>query len=255
VQLYVLVPPDTGNAGSGFWVTGDDYPLPGTRVASLFLSSGGRANSSKGDGKLATSEPSHAGRTPDQFVYDPNDPVPTVGGNMCCNGVLLLAGARDQSQVERRNDVLVYTTEPLEHEVAVIGPVEVKLWARSSAPDTDFTGKLVDVHVDGASHNVLDRIVRARYRNGSKNPPSLIEPGEDYEYTFTLGNAGTIFRKGHRIRLEISSSSFPHYARNLNTGQVNEWTAAVAQARQTVLHDDEHPSRLLLPVAPNVKSP
>jgi putative CocE/NonD family hydrolase len=174
---------------------------------------------------------------------------------MCCNGVLLLAGAREQSQVELRNDVLVYTSATLDRDVAVIGPVSVKLWAKSSARDTDFTGKLVDVHLDGRTHNVLDRIVRARYRHGSKLPPSLIQPEKAYEYTILLGNTATIFRKGHRIRLEVSSSSFPHFARNLNTGRSNEETSQVEVARQTILHDEEHPSRLVLPVAPGVHAP
>ncbi len=174
---------------------------------------------------------------------------------MCCNAILLADGAQDQTQVELRDDVLVYTSAPLETDVAVIGPVEVRLWATSSAPDTDFTAKLVDIHLDGASHNVLDRIVRARFRDGSKSAPSLIEPGEAYEYAIPLGNAGTIFRQGHRIRLELSSSSFPHYDRNLNTGLVNEWTAQVQVAHQAILHDRQHPSRLLLPIAPNVAIP
>jgi len=255
VQLYVLVPPDTGNGGSGFWVTGDTYPLPGTRVTTLFLASGGHANSSKGDGRLVAEQPRHAGSYQDQFDYDPRNPVPTVGGNMCCNGVLLLAGARDQTAVELRDDVLVYTSAPLDRDLAVIGPVEVKIWARSSSQDTDFTAKLVDIHLDGVSHNVLDRIVRARFRNGSKLPPSFIEPGKAYEYEILLGNAGTVFRKGHRIRLEISSSSFPHYARNLNTGLSNEWTSETEVARQTILHDEHHPSQLLLPVAAHVTVP
>ena len=251
VQLYILVPPDRGNTGSGFWLSADDYPPPGTETWSLFLSSGGRANTSAGDGRLVSRPPKRAGATPDGFAYDPRDPVPTAGGNMCCNSVLLANGAQDQTQVERRADVLVYSSPPLDDDVLVVGPVEVVLWARSSARDTDFTAKLVDVHLDGATHNVLDRVVRARFREGSKSPPSLVEPGKAYQYRILLGNAGTVFRKGHRIRLQISSSNFPHYARNLNTGLVNEWTADIEVARQTVLHDADHPSRLLLPVAPS----
>jgi len=254
VRLYVLVPPDTGNKGTGFYLSGDSYPLPGTAVYSLYLASGGKANSRLGDGQLVAGRPAENSPA-DEYVYDPADPVPTVGGNMCCNGVLLANGAQDQAPVELRRDVLVYTSAPLPSDVAVIGPVSVELWARSSAPDTDFTAKLVDVHLDGASHNVLDRIVRARLREGSKRRPELIVPGKDYEYDIPLGNAGTIFRKGHRIRLEISSSSFPHYARNLNTGKPNEWTAEIAVARQTILHDEGHPSRLVLSVAPDVHAP
>ncbi len=254
VRLYVLVPPDAGNAGTGFWVSGDSYPLPGTRTGTMFLSSRGHANSSRGDGQLVDDVPRYAGTAPDRFDYDPRNPVPTVGGNMCCNAVLLADGAQDQTQVELRDDVLVYTSAPLDRDLAVIGPVEASVWATSSARDTDFTAKLVDVHPDGASHNVLDRIVRARFRDGSKSSPSLIEPGKAYEYGILLGNAGTVFRRGHRIRLEISSSSFPHYDRNLNTGLVNEWTSEIEVAHQTILHDRQHPSRLLLPVA-NVSVP
>jgi uncharacterized protein len=169
---------------------------------------------------------------------------------MCCNGVLLPAGAREQRDVELRKDVLVYTGAPLDRDMAVIGDVVVKLWAKSTARDTDFTGKLVDVHPDGATHNVLDRIVRARYRHGSKLPPSLTHPGKTYEYRIELGNTATVFRRGHRIRVEISSSSFPHYARNLNTGLSNEATSQMEVARQTVLHDRKNPSRIELPVAP-----
>ena len=254
VTLNVLVPPDTGKTGSGFIVTGDSYPLPGTWNLNLFLSSGGNANSSKGDGELVWEEVRQRGSRPDRYDYDPAKPVPTTGGNMCCNNVLP-NGAQDQTEVELRNDVLVYTSAPLDRDLAVIGPVEVKLWAKTSARDTDFTAKLVDVHLDGASHNVLDRIVRARFRRGSKLPPSLIEAHEEYEYRILLGNAGTIFRKGHRIRLEISSSSFPHYDRNLNTGEVNEWSAEMKVAHQTILHDRHHSSRLVLPIAPGVSIP
>ena len=273
VQLYVLVPPDTGNQGSGFVLTSDSYPLPNTRWRRLFLSSGGNANSSKGDGQLVSgsfghhdslseddesreeeNSRRHVGSRPDRFDYDPNHPVPTTGGNMCCNNVLP-NGAQDQTEVELRNDVLVYTGPPLQRDIAVIGPVQVRIWATSSARDTDFTAKLVDVHPDGLTHNVLDRIVRARYRRGSKLPPSLIEPGEVYEYEIPVGNAGTIFKKGHQIRVEISSSSFPHYARNLNTGKSNEGTADTEVAHQTVLHDRRHPSHLLLPIVPDVSVP
>jgi putative CocE/NonD family hydrolase len=255
VQLYVLMPPDTGNVGSGFMMPADSYPLPDTSWVRLFLASGGNANSSKGDGQLVDDEPRHQGTNPDRFDYDPTNPVPTTGGNMCCNNILLANGAQDQTQVEQRGDVLVYTSPPLEKDTPVVGPVEVRLWAQSSARDTDFTAKLVDVHLDGVTHNVLDRIVRARYRQGSKLPPSLITPGETYEYRIPLGNAGTIFKTGHRIRLEISSSSFPHYDRNLNTGDVNEWSAGTQVAHQTVLHDRKHPSNLLLPIVWNVAIP
>jgi uncharacterized protein len=260
VNLYVLVPPDTGNQGHGSWIAAAEWPVPGTHRKNLYLHSGGRANTRLGDGVLVESErdlrdgdddddrpaPEHA----DRLVYDPRDPAPTTGGNMCCNGTLVPAGAREQSNVELRRDVLVYTSAPLEADMTVIGDVVVKLWARSSARDTDFTAKLVDVHRDGATHNVLDRIVRARYRRGSKLPPALIHPGRTYDYRIELGNTATVFRAGHRVRLEVSSSNFPHFARNLNTGLSNEDTSSIEVARQTVLHDRKHPSRLELPIAP-----
>lgn len=258
VHLYVLVPPNSGDTGSGFWITGNNFPLPGTQIAKYFLHSGGHANTRLGDGVLTEDDGGRDGsaRTAaDRFDYDPDNPVPTVGGNMCCNGVLLPAGALDQSTVELRNDVLVYTGAPLAHDMAVIGTVNATFWAMTSARDTDFTLKLVDVHPDGLTHNVLDRIVRARFREGSRLPPELIEPNQPYQYTLELGNTATILRAGHQIRVEVSSSSFPHYSRNLNTGLDNNSTDAVLVAHQTILHDKDHPSFVALPVAPNVTIP
>jgi uncharacterized protein len=258
VHLYVLVPPNSGDTGSGFWITGNDFPLPGTRIEKFFLHSGGHANTRLGDGTLTGDRDGtdwRHGEAADHFVYDPDNPVPTVGGNMCCNGVLLRAGALDQLTVELRDDVLVYTSARLAHDLAVIGTVNATFWAKTSARDTDFTVKLVDVHPDGLTHNVLDRIVRARFRKSSRLPPELIEPGRPYEYTLELGNTATILREGHQIRVEISSSSFPHYARNLNTGEDNNSTDAVLVAHQTILHDEDHPSFVALPIAPGVTAP
>lgn len=257
VRIYVLVPPDSGDTGSGFWITGEDFPLPGTQPARYDLQSDGHANTRLGDGRLAAAGSDGYGRgaPSDSFTYDPANPVPTLGGNMCCNSVLLPNGAQEQSEVELRSDVLVYTSEPLAADQAVIGPVQARFWAVSSAPDTDFTVKLVDVHPDGRTHNVLDRIVRARLRRGSKLPPQLIQPGQPYEYTLELGITATMFRAGHRIRVEVSSSNFPHYARNLNTGDSNNGSAEIAVAQQTILHDHGHRSYIELPVAPGVQVP
>ena len=226
VQLFVMVPPDSGTDAGGFYLAADEYPLPQAQPIRFHLGSGGRANTRHGDGTLSREAPAGP---PDRFVYDPADPVPTMGGNLCC-GDFLLRGAVDQSDIELRDDVLVYTSEPLAEDLAVIGPVTVRLWASSTARDTDFTAKLVDVHMDGIAHNVLDRIVRARYRNGSKSAPSLITPGETYEYTIPLGDTATVFRRGHRIRLEVSSSNFPHFDRNLNTGHPLGQDAAMVTA-------------------------
>ena len=246
-RLFVMVPPDRGTEGSGFYFAADTYPLPNTEMRTFYLASGGHANTRLGDGILE-SGPSGS---PDRFVYDPKDPVPTMGGNLCC-GDFLMRGALDQSKVELRTDVLVYTSAPLTDEVAVVGPVTVNLWAASSARDTDFTAKLVDVHLDAIVHNVLDRVVRARFRNGSKMPPSLITPGRRYEYTIELGHTATVFPKGHRIRLEISSSNFPHFDRNPNTGRPFAEDSQLVTATQTIYHDAEHPSYIKLPIATGV---
>lgn len=257
VKIFVMVPPSTGTVGGGFWLESETFPLPDTHVQRWRLASGGNANGVDGDGRLVrgvgAGPDARAGE--DTFVYDPNDPVPTKGGNMCCVNDLLPSGAFDQRDIEQRDDVLVYTSEPLKQDVAVIGNVKVKLWAKSSAPDTDFTAKLVDIHQDGYAQNILNRVVRARFRHGSKLPPSLIEPGKAYEYSIELGNTATVFQQGHRIRLEISSSNFPHYARNQNTAAPVGSDAVVQIAHQTILHDGKHQSTLELPVVPSVRAP
>jgi uncharacterized protein len=253
VRLFVMSPPDQGKTGSGFWVSGDSYPLPGTRDEAWRLGSGGHANTAAGDGVLDL-QAQGAARA-DRFVYDPLDPVPTLGGNLCCRGDLLSPGAFDQRPVEQRDDVLVYTSAPLDRSMAVIGDTRVRLWARTSARDTDFTAKLVDVHPDGYAQNLLDRIVRAKFRRGSKLAPSPVVPGRAYEYSFDLGNTATLFKPGHRIRLEISSSNFPHYARNLNTGRNDGSERSARRAEQVVLHSARYPSQVVLPVAAGVRPP
>ncbi|MGF6408528.1 CocE/NonD family hydrolase [Paraburkholderia sp. MM5482-R1] len=243
VQLTVLVPPDSGTQGDNFVFKTSAFPVPGTQYESLALGSGGKANTSTGNGVLLAN--SSASGAPDSFTYDPNNPVPTVGGNST-------GQALDQSEVEKRNDVLVYTGSPLSAPKAVIGKVSLKFWAQTSAVDTDFTAKLVDVHPDGYAHNVVDRIVRAKFRNGSKLPPLSVPPNTPVEYNLDLGYTATMFKPGHRIRLEISSSNFPHYARNLNTGD-SEGGAAPVVANQTVFHDSTMPSTLTLPVVPGLQ--
>ena len=251
VRLFVMVPPDEGTAGGGFWVTADEFPLSDAVETPFYLRSGGHANSAAGDGVLSGDGP---GGQADGYTYDPGNPVPTVGGNMCCRNDLLPSGAFDQRDVERRDDVLVYTTDPLEEDLTVIGPVAVELWAASSARDTDFTAKLVDVHLDGYAHNVAEGIRRARYRN-SDYTTSWITPGAVHDYTIDLGYTATVFRRGHRIRLEVSSSNFPHFDRNLNTAADFGQGAELQPATQRVLHDDLHPSRLVLQVAPHIRVP
>jgi putative CocE/NonD family hydrolase len=257
VNLYVLVPPNWGNTGTGFWVSGSDFPLPGTESLRLYLTSRGHANTSGGDGALVAAPLSDDGGRgpstqqsdpPDQFTYDPGNPVPTTGGNMCCDTANLPAGARDQTAVEQRPDVLVYAGPALTQDTPVIGTVTAHFWAVTDRVDTDFTVKLVDIHPDGKTHNVLDRIVRGRLRQGSRLPPSLLRPGEDYEYHLSLGSTATIFRAGHKVRVEISSSNFPHYSRNLNTAEDPISGSTYEVAHQTILHDRQHPSFIELPV-------
>jgi hypothetical protein len=244
VQLSVMVPPDMGLQGDTFILQADDYPVPGTTYERYYLGSSSSANTRMGDGVLSQSG-SH-GHPADTFTYDPNDPVPTAGGADGATG-----GGRvavDQSTIELRNDVLVYTSATLSQPNLIVGPVKIHFWASTSADDTDFSAKLVDVHPDGFAHNVVDRIVRARYREGSKLPPKLITPNHVYEYELLLGHTATEIPAGHRIRLEISSSNFPHYARNLNTGLSNETTDHTVVATQHIFHDQDRPSYLDLPV-------
>ena len=260
VELAVMVPPDTGNQGYSFLVTGDDYPLANTSNRDFYLASSGAANTRNGDGSLL-SEPVSSGEAAvaDRFNYDPLTPVPTVATHSCCQNSQIPGGYKngfvEQKDIELREDVLVYTSASLEEPLVVVGPVEVKLFAQSSAPDTDFTAKLVDVRPDGATHNILDGVVRASLREGFRSQPSLIEPGKTYEYSIPLGPVGTVFPRGHRIRVQISSSNFPKLARNLNTGKSSYTTAETVVAEQTVLHDAERPSRLILPVVAGVDIP
>jgi putative CocE/NonD family hydrolase len=255
VQLFVQLPPDTGRQMGGFWVTGDAFPLPGTKPVRFNLRSGGHANTARGDGVLDSDRRSEGAG--DTFVYDPKKPVPTLGGGLCCLtlGSYFGSGVQDQATLEARDDVLVYTSAPLTSNMAMVGQVKVKFWATSSARDTDFTAKLVDLHADGFAQNLLDRVVRARFRTGSKSAPSPIEPGTPYEYEIDLGYTASVFKPGHRIRLDISSSNVPHLARNQNTGKDPATDADMVIATQTILHDPDHPSYLELAVVPGLKIP
>jgi putative CocE/NonD family hydrolase len=216
----------------------------------MYLKSQGDARTRNGTGVLTFTEP--VVETHDRFVYDPAKPVPTLGGNMCCNdssvNEMLKPGVFDQSELELRKDILVYTSRPLEHDITVIGPVVVKFWAASTAPDTDFTAKLVDVRPDGFSPNILDRIINARLRMGSKTTPSPIQPGKPYSYRIDLGDTAIVLRAGHRLRLELSSSNFPHFARNPNTGRGPAVEGTFVTATQTVMHGGPHPSFIELPI-------
>ena len=230
--------------GENHWRGESEWPLKRTRFASYFLHSAGQANSLKGTGSLSTDQPGDEPR--DQFTYDGSNPVPSVGGN---NLLGATAGPYDQTRVEEREDVLVYSTPPLEQDVEVTGPVKLILWAASSARDTDFTGKLVDVYPGGKAYNLCDGIIRAQYRNGM-DKPALLEPGQPTRFEIDLWVTSNLFKRDHRVRVEVSSSNFPRFDRNPNSGKPFGTATALLSARQTVLHDREHASHLLLPVIP-----
>jgi uncharacterized protein len=232
--------------GSNHWHDEREWPPGEARPRSFYLASLGAANSMSGDGAL--SERAAKGRE-DRFVFDPRDPVPTRGGAVCCNPQVFPWGPMDQRPVEARKDVLVYSTRPLEADLEVIGPVRVDLYVSTTAPDTDFTAKLVDVAPDGYARNLTDGILRLRYRN-SLEKPELARPGEIYRVSIDAGVTANTFLKGHRIRVEISSSNFPRFDRNTNTGGRITDETRLAAATQTVYHDSQRPSQLVLMTMP-----
>jgi putative CocE/NonD family hydrolase len=182
-------------------------------------------------------------------VYHPAYPVQTVGGTTCCSPHLVPWGPYDQRDVEMRPDVLCYTSAPLEQDLEVTGPVQVVLYAATDCRDTDWTAKLVDVSPSGYAMNLCDGILRARCREGCTQPV-LLQPGQIYRYDIAAGVTGNVFRKGHRIRVEISSSNFPRFDRNLNTGNPIDHDCEMRVAHQTMLHTRAHPSHIVLPVIP-----
>jgi uncharacterized protein len=225
----------------------DDWPPPQAKYTKYFLHSSGKANSLRGDGSLSTTAPKS--ESPDTYVYDPMNPTPTVGGPLCCDAKHMEPGPRDQRSVENRDDVLVYSVGPLAQDLEVTGPVTATLFVKSSAVDTDFTGKLVDVRPDGFAQDLTEGIFRMRYRE-SPERQVLINPGQIYEINLDLWATGNVFQKGHTLRLEISSSNFPRFDRNLNTGEQIVFGKNAVSATNVILHDSEHPSALIVPVIP-----
>lgn len=225
----------------------DDWPPPQAKTTKYFLHSAGKANSLRGDGSLSTVAPKS--ESADAYVYDPMHPTPTVGGPLCCDRVHLEPGPRDQRAVENRDDVLVYSTGPLANDLEVTGPVSLNLFVKSTAVDTDFTGKLVDVAPDGFAKDLTEGILRMRYRDSPEHQ-GLMNPGQIYEITVDLWATSNVFLKGHSLRLEISSSNFPRFDRNLNTGETVEFAHTCVSATNTILHDAQHPSALVLPIMP-----
>jgi uncharacterized protein len=233
--------------GANKWRFENEWPLARTKWTNFYLNSGGRANSLYGDGLLSTSLPAAQEAKADQYTYDPDHPVPTLGGQIAIFPDVW--GARDRRAVQRRDDVLVYTTAPLSEDVEVTGPVNAVVYASSSAVDTDFTAALTDVYPDGRAVHICEGIRGARFRESLEHP-TVIVPGKVYKYEISLWETSNVFKAGHRIRVDISSSNFPRYARNQNTGKPFGMSAEVNIAHQTIFHNTEYPSHLVLPVIP-----
>jgi putative CocE/NonD family hydrolase len=231
--------------GDNVWRNENEWPLARTKYTPFYFHSEGNANTRSGDGILNTEIPGE--EETDNYLYDPRNPVPTQAG--MGRAIEHVFQAYDQGVIEDRIDVLVYTTPVLKSDTEVTGPVLIKLFAGSSAVDTDFTGKLVDVWPDGKAYNVVDGVVRARYRN-SISKPELIEPNNIYEYTIDLRYTSIVFKVGHRIRVEISSSNFARWDRNLNTGKSIGQDAEIKVALQTIFHNQQFPSHVILPIIP-----
>jgi len=237
VKIFVM--------GANAWRDESDWPIARARTTTYYLHSGGKANSLRGDGTLSTTAP--LAEKADAFTYDPANPVPTIGGLLCCDAVHLPPGPRDQRPAEARDDVLVYSTPPFAEDSEVTGNVTLDLYATSSAVDTDFTAKLVDVWPDGFAQNLTDGIVRARYRS-SQEKAELMTPGQVYRFTVDVWSTSNVFKKGHALRLELSSSNFPRFDRNMNTGEESGRATRFVPATNTVIHDAQHPSALLVPI-------
>jgi len=239
VRIFVM--------GANAYRQESDWPPPEAKPTRYFLHSGGSANSLRGDGGLSLTAPKK--ETSDKFTYDPANPMPTIGGSLCCDAEHYEPGPRDQRAAENRDDVLVYSTGPLAEDFEVTGPVTLELWVRSSAVDTDFTAKLVDVSPGGFAMNLTDGILRMRYRD-SQEKPEPMNPGQVYKISVDLWATSNVFKKGHIMRLEVSSSNFPRFDRNLNTAADQATSREFVSATNSILHDAEHPSALLVPVIP-----
>lgn len=237
VQYYTM--------GLNKWQSADSWPPAAAEVVTWYLDSDGQANSLFGDGRLVTTAPSKVAS--DQFPYDPTVPVPSHGGGVCCTGGAVDPGSFDQRANEARHDVLVYTSEPLEDDLEVTGTIGVTLYVGSDAKDTDFSVKLIDVYPDGTAYNIDETIQRARFREGY-DKQVFMEPGSIYELEISPMSTSALFAAGHRIRIEITSSNFPRFARNLNTGGDNWDEEEGVLANNVVHHSTEHPSQIRLPI-------
>jgi putative CocE/NonD family hydrolase len=240
VQYYTM--------GSNEWQASETWPPKKAELTTYYLSSNGKANSVYGDGKLTSSKAK--ADFPDSFTYDPMKPVPSYGGNVCCTGNAIKGGAFDQQQMETRNDILIYTTDVLEEGVEVSGFIESTLYVSSDVKDTDFTIKLIDVYPDGTAYNLDETIQRVRYREGY-DKEVFMEKGKVYKVDLTPMSTSNYFKKGHSIRIEISSSNFPRFARNLNTGGNNYDETESVIAQNKVHHSSKYTSQIRLPMISN----
>ncbi len=232
--------------GLNKWQSSDTWPPAGAQPMKLYLASGGKANTLNGDGALTDAPP--ATDAPDRFDYDPMNPVTSYGGNVCCTGNAVAGGAFDQRKMEERADILVYSTAPLKEGVEVSGPIEVTLYVSSDAKDTDFTVKLIDVYPDGRAYNLDETIQRMRYRNGYDKPLAWMESGKVYKVTLQPMTTSNYFEAGHRIRIEVSSSNFPRFDRNMNTGGKNYDETKGVVAHNAAHHSRQYPSEVKLTV-------
>jgi len=239
VKIFVM--------GRNEWREEDDWPLARAKNTRYYLHSAGAANGLSGDGTLSGTAPGDEKH--DQYVYDPADAVPTIGGPLCCEALPTGIGPQDQRPAEARSDVLVYTTPAFAKDTEVTGPVSLDLYVSSSAVDTDFTGMLVDVWPSGFAQNLTSGILRLRYRN-SQEKAELANPGETYHITVDLWATSNVFLAGHKLRLEISSSNFPRFDRNLNTGEEQARGTRMVKATNAIYHDKAHPSAVILPIVP-----
>ncbi len=232
VKLFIM--------GDNVWRDEAEWPLARTQYTNWYL------HQDRGVSREpAQDEPA------DHYAYDPNNPTPTSGGAFLMNPIFN-SGVKDQRPVEARSDVLQFTSDLLKSDLEVTGPITVKLWAASDAPDTDFVARLVDVHLDGFAQNLTDGVIRARYRNG--DTPELLEPGKPYEFTIDLWSTANVFKAGHRIRVDVASASFPRWDRNLNTGAPFGTDTTPRIAHQTIFHDEAHPSHIVLPIIPGIST-
>jgi putative CocE/NonD family hydrolase len=232
--------------GANKWETSDTWPPKGATPKTLYLASAGKANTLHGDGKIESGPPNVD--KPDGFIYDPREPVSSFGGNVCCTGNAVQGGAFDQRKMEERPDILVYTTEPFKEGTEVSGPIDVTLYVSSDVKDTDFTVKVIDVAPDGPAFNLDETIQRVRYRNGYDKPIAFMEKGKVYKVTLQPMTTSNYFAAGHSIRIEVSSSNFPRFDRNLNTGGNNYDETEGVVAHNEIHHSRQYPSSITVSV-------